>query len=86
MKWQKPNSTEIETNDLPATVAYCRSLGWEEVGASEPKVAEPASMKVEELRAALSDAGVEIPDDAKKADLVALLEGALNDPDEDPAE
>ncbi len=28
MKWVKPNGNEIETNDKPATVKYCESLGW----------------------------------------------------------
>ena len=29
IKWKKPNGNEIETNDRPATVKYCESLGWE---------------------------------------------------------
>ena len=29
MKWIKDNGQEIETNDLPATIAHCESLGWE---------------------------------------------------------
>jgi len=28
IKWEKPNGNKIETNDLPATVAYCESLDW----------------------------------------------------------
>lgn len=28
IKWKKPNGNEIETNDLPATVKHCESLGW----------------------------------------------------------
>ena len=35
-----------------------------------------AKMNVEELTAALGEAGIEIPDGSKKKDLVALLEGA----------
>lgn len=39
--------------------------------------AKPISkMTVEELTAALTEKGVEIPEGAKKADLVALMEGA----------
>ena len=30
MKWIKDNGQEIETNDLPATIEYCKSLGWTE--------------------------------------------------------
>ncbi len=26
--WTKPNGLEIETNDMPATIAKCESLGW----------------------------------------------------------
>lgn len=28
MKWTKPNGNVIETNDKPATIAYCEKLGW----------------------------------------------------------
>lgn len=28
MKWNKDNGQEIETNDLPATIKHCESLGW----------------------------------------------------------
>ena len=30
MKWIKPNGTEIETNDLPATIEAAHNLGWKE--------------------------------------------------------
>lgn len=30
MKWTKPNGTNIETNDMKATIAYCKSLGWKQ--------------------------------------------------------
>lgn len=29
MKWIKDNGQEIETNDLPDTIAHCESIGWE---------------------------------------------------------
>jgi len=29
MKWIKDNGQEIETNNLPDTIAYCESIGWE---------------------------------------------------------
>ncbi len=29
IKWTKPSGQEVETNDLPETVAYCEALGWE---------------------------------------------------------
>lgn len=32
MLWRKPSGQEIETNDLDATIEYCKSLGWEQVG------------------------------------------------------
>jgi len=34
MKWVKPSGQEIETNDNPATVKHCESLGWKPVKAS----------------------------------------------------
>ncbi len=30
MIWIRPDNTDIETNDLPATIKYAQSLGWEE--------------------------------------------------------
>jgi len=45
MIWIKDNDQEIETNDLPATVAHCKSIGWKEKKAvtkvKEPKVDKP---------------------------------------------
>lgn len=29
IKWVKGNGDEIETNNLPATVAKCKELGWD---------------------------------------------------------
>ncbi len=29
MKWIKNSGMEIETNDLPATISHCLSIGWE---------------------------------------------------------
>lgn len=40
MIWIKPNGTEIETNDLPATIAYAESLGWKRK-AAEPERKKP---------------------------------------------
>ena len=37
MKWIKTNGNEIETNDEPATIEYCESLGWKEAGKSKAK-------------------------------------------------
>ncbi len=30
MKWLRPSGVDIETNDLKATIEYCKSLGWKE--------------------------------------------------------
>lgn len=40
MIFVKPNGTEIETNDHPETIAYCKSLGWKEKKARQPKAAK----------------------------------------------
>ena len=39
-KWKKPSGVEIETNDLPETIEYCESLGWEML--DEATIEEPA--------------------------------------------
>ncbi len=71
MKWSRPSGTEIETNDEPATIAHCESVGWKRLdGGSQ------SSMTVAELKEALQEAGIDIPDGAKKADLQELLEGS----------
>ena len=30
MIWIKPSGVEVETNDLPATIEYAKSIGWKE--------------------------------------------------------
>jgi len=35
MKWIKDNGQEIETNDLPDTIAHCESIGWERLDAND---------------------------------------------------
>lgn len=35
MKWTKPSGLEIETNDKPVTIEYCKSLGWIAEGEEE---------------------------------------------------
>jgi hypothetical protein len=72
MKWVKPNGTKIETNDTAEVLAYAKSLGWVE-DSDAPK--DISDMTVKELTAALEEAGIDIPEGSKKADLVALLEG-----------
>jgi hypothetical protein len=32
IKWVKPNKTEVETNDLPATIEMAEKLGWKRQG------------------------------------------------------
>ena len=29
VEWIKPSGVVIETNDMPETIEYCESLGWE---------------------------------------------------------
>lgn len=43
MIWVKPSGIEIETNDAPATVEHCRSLGWEEKKPKAKPKAKPKS-------------------------------------------
>lgn len=42
IKWLKADrETEIETNDLDATVAYAESLGWSRVSSAENAAQAP---------------------------------------------
>lgn len=45
MIWIKPNGNELETNDEKATIAYCKSLGWEEKGAKKAPAKKAAKQK-----------------------------------------
>lgn len=36
MKWKKQSGLEIETNDEPATIAHCESIGWKRVTKKAP--------------------------------------------------
>jgi len=41
MVWIKDNGQEIETNDLPATISHCESIGWKKADkAKKSKKAE----------------------------------------------
>lgn len=57
IKWKKPSGLEIETNDEPATVEYCESLGWKRSKGRKPQAepvepqAEPVEPSAEELQA-----------------------------------
>ena len=44
MKWVKPNGSEIETNDLPATIEVAKKLGW--VEAKSKRVKKKANKEV----------------------------------------
>ena len=45
MKWTKPSGLKIETNDEPATIAYCESLGWKKAKAPVKKAAKKKAAK-----------------------------------------
>lgn len=62
-----------------SNVAACMAQGWREPGKAAKAPAEGSDndfskWKVDELTEALEGSGVEIPDGAKKADLVLLAE------------
>ncbi len=65
----------------PTTFAAHEALGWRKCEKREDKDPEGAKKAakgptVDELKAALAEKGVEIPEGAKKADLQALLDAA----------
>ena len=47
IKWKRPSGTIIETNDDPATIAKCESMGWTQVKAAKaaPKKAPAPAPK-----------------------------------------
>lgn len=68
-------SKVVVCGDYPAVVQAYQAKGVEVVQvAPEGKQNSSTKMTVEELKAKLTELGVEFPTDAKKADLVALLE------------
>lgn len=42
IKWKRPSGSTIETNDSSETVAYAKSLGWEEI---KPLSTKPVKAK-----------------------------------------
>ncbi|MGE8367005.1 HeH/LEM domain-containing protein [Cupriavidus sp.] len=62
----------------PSTLAAHAARGWRQCAKREEKDPEGAkkAATVDELRKALTEKGVEIPEGAKKADLQALLDAA----------
>lgn len=70
-------SKVIVCGDYPAVVQAYKAKGVEvEQVASDSKQNDNTKMTVEELKAKLAELGIDIPEGAKKADLLALLEGA----------
>lgn len=52
-----------------------KAHGWQIVDEKEPKEPDLTKLKVEELKALLTEKGIEFKEDNKKADLIALLQG-----------
>lgn len=71
-------SKVIVYGDYPAVVQAYQAKAVEVVQAGADKQNDKAKMTVDELKAKLTDLGIEIPADAKKADLLALLEQTQN--------
>jgi hypothetical protein len=65
IKWVKPNKVEVETNDLPATVAEAERLKWKRVNVKMTAAEKKAAKDAEEQAAkdaeeqAAKDAGNE---------------------------
>jgi len=45
IKWIRPSGSEIETNDLEATVDHCVRLGWKPAKTSKKKVSKKKAAK-----------------------------------------
>ena len=70
MKWLKDNGQEIETNDAPATVVHCESIGWKQVKkpqlTDEEKAAKKDAAAEKKKAAAEKKAAAKTEADAKK--------------------
>lgn len=68
MKWLKDNGQEIETNDLPATVAHCKSLDWKQVKDNPDLTDEEKAAKKEAAAAKRKEAANKKAAAKKEAD------------------
>ena len=55
MKWIKDNDQEIETNDLPATIEKCESMGWKPAKAAKLESVDNSAPKKKPGRPAKTD-------------------------------
>ncbi len=84
-EFEHPSKADKKGNPLVVTAEDQFSKVWmekvdseKEAVSDEDKSKKPAAMKVGELKETLTEAGIEIPDGAVKADLVVLLEDHLS--------
>ena len=69
--WDRPSGTQLETNDLPETIAYCESLGWKKASDETKSIDK---MKKDELIAYAQDEHeVELDAKLSKADLLEAV-------------
>ena len=81
--WTKPSGLEITTNDEPATVAYCESLGWErhEEG-DELTLGKLKKMTGKGLKALIEEYELDVSTDGKVDEIRAAVIDALTEDDE----
>ncbi len=73
-KFEKDQEFEAERHDM---VRPLKHRLVEEVASDSKDKPASHGLNVEQLKAALGEKGIEIPDDAKKADLAKLLDEAV---------
>ena len=78
IKWTKPSGLEIETNDLPATIAYCEGLGWVR---DDLTVEAVEAMTKKQLVALMADQKIEIDTSQNAADLRDFAVETLFEPE-----
>jgi hypothetical protein len=49
MKWEKPNGSVIETNDLPDTIEAAKKLGWKQEVKSVSSEPSPEEQEVKSV-------------------------------------
>ena len=71
-KWIKPSGAIIELNDEEATQAHGLSLNWEKDVDTDPI----DSMTIPELRTHAEDNEIDLGENTKKADILAIIKAA----------
>lgn len=84
ISWTKPSGLEIVTNDMPATVEYCESLGWERgADGDELTIGKIKKMTGEQLKELIAKFELDVSTDGKVPDIRAAVIEAMTAEDDE---